>query len=399
MRTIVIGGGVAGSAAALALRANGIDVTVYEAYDDPAGNIGAFVSLATNGLRGLEMLGCLEQVQAAGVDVPRQRMWSAGGWLLGDVPRGRRSSDTLHSVTLLRGRLVAELREAARAAGARIVTGEQLVSVTETADAVVAELASGKRDTADLLVAADGIWSTVRSQLDPAAPRPQYAGLYAVSGVSTMDEIDPGVFNMTFARNGAFIHLAAGDGEVWWQAQIAEPVEPERTGLTDADRLRRTAQLYQAERVPSQVIAATTRLHPAVIFHAVDPVPTWHSDRIVLLGDAAHPVGAGQGASMAIEDAIVLAAALRTEPTIPAALKAYDTERRPRIVKLLGAAEDNRNSKKAGPVKRRLQAMVMRLFVPLAYEKATSWLYSYTPGVHTALFQPARREQAEGGAK
>jgi 2-polyprenyl-6-methoxyphenol hydroxylase-like FAD-dependent oxidoreductase len=74
MRTIVIGGGVAGAAAALALRGIGADVTVYEAHDDPAGDVGSFVSLATNGLRGLDALGRLEQVQAAGVDVARQRM-------------------------------------------------------------------------------------------------------------------------------------------------------------------------------------------------------------------------------------------------------------------------------------------------------------------------------------
>jgi 2-polyprenyl-6-methoxyphenol hydroxylase-like FAD-dependent oxidoreductase len=380
MRTIVIGGGVAGAAAALALRGIGTEVTVYEAYEDPAGDVGSFVSLATNGLRGLDALGCLEAVQAVGVDVPRQRMWSAGGWLLGDVPRGRRSDDTLHSVTQLRGRLVGALRDAALTAGARIVTGERLVGVTETPDGVVAEFASGRQDSADLLVAADGIWSTVRGLLDPAAPRPEYAGLYAVSGVSMMDDVEPGVFNMMFARNGAFIHLAAGDSEVWWSAQIADPVEPDRASVSEAEWLRRTAKLYRAEAVPSAVIAATTRLHPTVIFHAVDPVPTWHGDRVVLIGDAAHPVGAGQGASMAIEDALVLAAALRAEPSIPAALKAYDAERRPRIVKLLGAAEDNRNTKKAGPIKRRLQALVMRLFVPIGYEKATAWLYDYTPG-------------------
>ncbi|MEV1332656.1 FAD-dependent monooxygenase [Micromonospora costi] len=381
MRTVVIGGGVAGIAAALALRGIGADVTVYEAHEDPAGDVGSFVSLATNGLRGLDALGCLDRVQAAGADIPRQRMWSAGGRLLADVPRGRRGSDTLHSVTLMRGRLVAALREAAVAAGARIVTGERFVGVTETPDGVIAEFDGGERDFAELLVAADGIWSAVRGLLDPAAPRPEYAGLYAVSGVSTVEGIDPGTFNMTFARNGAFIHLAAGDGEVWWQAQIADAVAPDRAGVSDADWLRRTAELYRAETMPSRIIAATTRLHPAVIFHAVDPVPTWHSDRVVLLGDAAHPVGAGQGASMAIEDAIVLAAALRAKPTIPAALKAYDDERRPRIVKLLGAAEDNRGVKRAGPFKRRLQAVIMRLFLPLVYERATAWLYDYTPGL------------------
>jgi hypothetical protein len=57
---------------------------------------------------------------------------------------------------------------------------------------------------------AASIWSTFRGLLGAPAPRPEYAGLYAVSGMSNMDSIEPGVFNMTFARNGAFIHPAAG---------------------------------------------------------------------------------------------------------------------------------------------------------------------------------------------
>ncbi|MGW1886169.1 FAD-dependent monooxygenase [Streptomyces sp. NPDC001970] len=113
--------------------------------------------------------------------------------------------------------------------------------------------------------------------------------------------------------------------------------------------------------------------------HAVDPIPTWHSNRIVLVGAAAHPGGAGQGASLAIEDALALAAALQAEPTTTAALETYDAERRPRVVKLLGTAEDNRGVKKVGPVKRRQQALLMGVFVPLFYEKATAWLYSYEP--------------------
>jgi salicylate hydroxylase len=110
MRVVVIGGGVGGAAAAVALRRTGAEVTVYEAHEDPAGPVGSFVSLAANGLRGLDVLGCLARLQGAGVAVPRQRLWSAGGRLLGDTPRGRRSGDDLHSVTLVRARLVAEMR-------------------------------------------------------------------------------------------------------------------------------------------------------------------------------------------------------------------------------------------------------------------------------------------------
>src|SRR6478752_138282 len=125
MRAVVVGGGVAGASCAIALRRIGMDVVLYEAYDDPAGRVGSFVSLAGNGLRALDALGILPQVQAAGFAVARQRMWSGSGRLLGDVPRGRRGGDRQLSVTLMRADLVAELRAAALAAGARIITGER----------------------------------------------------------------------------------------------------------------------------------------------------------------------------------------------------------------------------------------------------------------------------------
>ncbi|MEU7868650.1 NAD(P)/FAD-dependent oxidoreductase [Dactylosporangium sp. NPDC049140] len=375
MRAIVIGGGVGGATAALALRRIGADVTVYEAYEDPAGDVGAWVSLAANGLRAVDALGVLDAVRQAGFEIERQRMWSAGGMLIADVARGRRKSDTLRSVSLMRGRLVAALREAAAGAGARIVTGARLNGVTETERGVRATFEGGATDTADVLVAADGIWSTVRGVLDPAAPVPQYAGLYSVSGVAKLDGVDPGVFNMTFARNGAFLHLRAG-AEVWWSAQVNSPVPPARDG---AGRLDELAALYREEAGPAAIIAATVSLQPATPMHVVDRVKTWHSDRIVIIGDAAHPVGAGQGASMAIEDGLALAASLQAEASIAGALRRYDAERRPRIAKVLGTAEDNRRAKKAGPVKRRMQAAMMRIFVPMFYEKATAWLYAYEP--------------------
>src|SRR5688572_11322140 len=113
MRIIVIGGGIAGSATALALRQDGHDVTVYEAYADPAGDVGGHLSLAVNDLRGLDRLGCLRDVQAAGYEIDRMRYHTGGGRLLGDEPRLRRDADPMRSITIMRGRLVAILRRAA----------------------------------------------------------------------------------------------------------------------------------------------------------------------------------------------------------------------------------------------------------------------------------------------
>ncbi len=382
MRTIVIGGGIAGATAALALRLDGHDVTIYEAYEDPTGDVGGHLSLAVNGLRGLERLGCLREVQAAGYDIERMRFHSEGGRLLGDVPRLRRQRDSLRSVTIMRGRLVAILRRAALDAGAHIVTGERLVGMLEAPVGVTAEFASGRRDTTELLVGADGIHSTVRGLLDPSAPRAEYAGLYGVAGISTIQAAETGIWNLTFGRNGVFVYSTVDERTAWWAAQIADPVPPQLRGIDEAEWRRRLPGLFQ-EAVPSAVLAATNEVLAATHMHVCNPIRTWHSERVILIGDAAHPVGVGQGASMSIEDALVIAAAVRTAPTITAALEAYDAERRPRIARLLRHADNARNGKKPGPVKRYLDAAKMRLLLPF-YERAQAYLYDYEPTVSAA---------------
>ncbi|MGW1124548.1 hypothetical protein [Streptomyces sp. NPDC002526] len=126
---------------------------------------------------------------------------------------------------------------------------------------------------------------------------------------------------MTFARSGAFLHLAAPDGRVWWSAQVASPGEPD-LDRGDEAWLTHLAGLHRHERVPSAVLAATVTLHRPTPTHTLDPVTVRHDDRMVLLGDADHPVGAGQGASIALEDTLVLARSLGTETSVPAALAA-----------------------------------------------------------------------------
>src|SRR4051794_23761695 len=295
MRVAVVGGGIAGSACAVALRRIGAEVTVHEAYPDPAGAVGSFVSLAANGLRAAGALGCLPAVQAAGFPVARQRMWSGRGKVLGEVARARRPEDPLHSTTLRRADLVRILREAADRAGATIITGQR----------------APERLDADLVVGADGIWSATRERLDAGAPRPRYAGMYSVSGVSDGARIPAGAptdsFNWIFARHGVFIHMPAPDGTVWWSAQVSdrtEPADPRAVGPSEL------AAIFATEPGALDVLGAAAQVRAATLMHVLAPVRVRHDDRTVLVGDAAHPAGSGQGASMALEDAVGLTRAL-----------------------------------------------------------------------------------------
>jgi salicylate hydroxylase len=312
-------------------------------------------------------------VQTAGFPVARQRMWSGRGKLLGDVARGRRPEDALSSVTIMRADLVTTLRAAALESGARIVTGQRLDGPSDprTADA-------------DLIVGADGIWSATRRALDPAAPEPAYAGLYSVSGTS--GRLAAGLprdgFNWIFAQRGVFIFLPAPDGTVWWTAQVSAPAPPpDPTAIGVAE----LAGLFATEARAAAVLREATAVRTANLGHVLKPVTHRHDGRIVLIGDAAHPVGAGQGASIALEDAVVLARHLaaagagRTD-AIPAALAAFDAERQPRAGKLAAMETSNRDAKTAGPIAARLREVIMPHVFNRFYENATGWLYDFDPG-------------------
>jgi len=363
----VAGAGVAGSAAAIALRQIGAEVTVYETNPDPAGAVGSFVSLAINGLRGLATLDCLEPAQRAGIEVPWQRMWSSTGKLLGDVPRGRLTGDSLNSVTLRRGDLVDLLRQQALRDGVEIVTGRRLIHAIPTDGGIRASFdggaetgtETGRLDVeADLLLGADGIWSTTRRLLDPTAPTPKYAGMYSVSGVAEGVEVAPGTFNLVFARSGAFLYLADNHGRLWWSAQVSQPLRPDLEAV-DLATLR---HLFRHEEMPTAILRSATQLQRPTLLH--------------VLGDAAHPVGAGQGASMAIEDAVVLADRLADATSLDAGLADYVRVRRARTAKMSKTATANRDAKTAGALARRMNDVLMPFFIRHFYEKATAWLYA-----------------------
>ncbi len=384
MKIVVAGGGVAGAASAIALARSGAEVTVYEAHEDPAGTVGSFLSLAVNGLRGLEFLGCLPQVQAAGFAVARQRMWAGNGKLLGDVARARRPGDPLHSVTLMRGDLVTVLRDAAIRAGATIITGQPLTDAdlrqgraAGAAEAAGPDLGAqrGAIAGADLLVGADGIWSAARRVVDPGAPEPAYAGLYSVSGVSGgLAGEEPGAWNMIFGRHGAFIYLPAPDGTIWWSAQVSAKAPPQDLAGIGPDEL---AAVFRREQRAVTILRGARTVHAAALHHVLAPVRRWHGGDIVLIGDAAHPAGAGQGASMAIEDAVELARQLGRPGTIADGLARFDTARRDRAGKTAKIAAANRDAKTAGPASAALRNLIMPVMFGRFYERATGWLYDY----------------------
>lgn len=356
---LVAGGGVAGASAALALQKAGIEPVVLEARDGPAGE-GAFLTLGSNGIGALHQLGADAPALAAGFPTPAMTLRSWTGKRLGDVPASTARPGAATSRTLMRAELAALLRAEAERRGIAVMSGRRLVEAEWRDGRVHARLADGRELVADLMIGADGVHSVARRLIDPGAPPPAYGGLLNTGGRATGVRAggEPGHYEMIFGRRAFFGHVTAPDGEVWWFANLPWPSEPGREELLalDRDDLRsRLLVLFEGDAGPAaELIRASDEPMPLSPVHSIPHLPRWHRDQMLVIGDAAHAPSpsSGQGASLAVEDAVVLGSCLRAEPDVDAAFARFEQIRRPRVEKIIRWAARMNSSKAAGPVGR-----------------------------------------------
>ncbi|OEV12946.1 FAD-dependent oxidoreductase [Streptomyces nanshensis] len=338
MRILIIGGGIAGTAAALALDKAGFGVTVHEAHPDSGADIGAFLTLASNGMLALAQFGAAEAVARRGFELTAMRLTGDTGAVVSTVPLGETGDPLRRFRCLRRAELCAALREVAVSRGIEIRQGERFVTAVEDADGVTAEFADGTTARGDLLLGADGIHSVVRPLTDPEAAAPRYAGQRVFYGYSTeaAPPHEPGRIEMLRGSSSAMGYTVSPGGETYWFARVSadELSEDEIAGTTPAQWRERLLPLLRPDATPAADIVEATdgRL---MVTNASDlaSVGRWRTPRMLLVGDAAHAASpaTGQGASMALEDAVVLAKSLRDAPDTASALEQYEELRRPRV--------------------------------------------------------------------
>ena len=185
---LIIGCGIGGPVAAMALQKVGIDATVFEAHEGNAEFVGSFLNTASNGLDALKAIDAHHEVLAHGFPTPRMVMWSGSGKRLGEVANGLRLPDGTVSITVERGHLHGALRREALDRGIRIEEGKRLVSAAPSDGGVTARFADGTEAHGDLLIGADGIHSRTRQLVDPAAPAPRYTGQLSLGGRARADD-------------------------------------------------------------------------------------------------------------------------------------------------------------------------------------------------------------------
>lgn len=346
---LIAGAGIGGLSLAIALARRGLACQVLERRQDPS-EAGAGIQLGPNAVSILTRLGVAERLEPT-VGKPEALRVHDGssGRLLAELPLGRWIAERHHAPYWVAHRvdLHKALREvAASLPGVKILTGCEVASFEQRDDRVSVQVADGRQFEGSVLTGADGIWSTVRRQLWPAAHLP-YSGKTAARAVIPSSEA-PAPFRASavgvwLSPGGHVVHYPVRGGEeIALVAILKEPWPGEGWGLpVDRDALLGRLRIFSNELTSFLARARDWRRWP---LYDPEPLAQWSRGRITLLGDAAHPVlpFLAQGGVLAIEDAEVLATALARWSADPEqALAQYEQQRRPRAGQIQAASRRN----------------------------------------------------------
>jgi 2-polyprenyl-6-methoxyphenol hydroxylase-like FAD-dependent oxidoreductase len=326
LRILIVGAGIGGLTAAIALGRRGFAVDMIER--DPDWQVyGVGIIQQSNVVRAMHALGILEDYLDAGFGFDRVDIFAPDGRHLARVPSPKLVPEYPANVGIGRRALQKVLAHRAREAGAAIRLGVEATGFEDDGRRVRVSLTDGGTAEYDLVIGADGLYSSTRQYLFPDLPAPAFTG--------------QGVWRYNFPREPGLDALQAYEGPVgmglvpighelmYLYVTSPEPGNPRypRTGLAQAMR----DKLKQA---PPRIatLAAGISDDAGVVYKPLEWIfleGAWHKGRVVLLGDAVHATTPhlGQGAGMAIEDGMVLAEELALQDTPEAAFAAYRARR------------------------------------------------------------------------
>jgi salicylate hydroxylase len=386
-RVAIIGGGIAGLAAALALHRRGVEVTVYE-QAAALSEIGAGVQMTPNAMNALRLLGLEESAMAVAFEPESQilRSWTSGRVIYRTPIRGvfrERFGAPLcsfHRADLL-SVLAAPLPD-------RVIRLDARCVAIEPGEAsAAAHFADGSTIEADIVVGADGIHSLVRASLF-GADSPRFTGCICWRGLVPVERIPPGLIEPSslnwMGPHGHVVHYYVRRGEMVNFVAIHDTDQwTEESWIREADRDELMAMYARWNEKLLRLFDCSDRCFKWGLFDR-EPLPRWTKGRVTLLGDSAHAMlpFLAQGAAMGIEDACALGELVARLPDdLDEALRRYEDLRVPRTRRaVLGSRERaklNHLPSRWARLKRDVEYLSRRVLYPDGTAHRVAWLYGY----------------------
>jgi 2-polyprenyl-6-methoxyphenol hydroxylase-like FAD-dependent oxidoreductase len=385
----VVGGGVAGLASAVSLSQAGWQVTVLERAPE-FGEVGAGLAITGNGMTALGAIGAADAVRDAGYHTSTAGYQGPDGrWLMQipDVP-------SLRKVTTIWGvhrqRLHAAVLEAAKTAdGIELINGAEVTEVRpgqvrgESARVTWRTGVEARRQASDLVVAADGVRSTVRAMLFPGAPA-RYSGSTCWRAVIP-DASTDGRLVEVWGPETEFGFLRVSDSELYWFGYFRHP-----EGASFDDELAAARDRFAGWSPQIRAIVAATTADQLMrhdVYYLPRGLHTYIRGRVVMVGDAAHAAlpTVGGGASTALEDGVcvgrLIGAPVRDGADLGSALSAFDQARRPRCQKIarLAVITARFGCDLGGGWRQSVRNAMLRLAPPKILVRAGTQVVDWTP--------------------
>lgn len=389
--TLIIGCGIAGLAAALCLKKAGIEADIFESYPTSRDSSGSFFGLHPNGRDVLETLDIADTVLAEGIATHEFHF-----------SNNKRSLTTVATdvITIRRGAVARALREEVISQGISIQYDKQLTAITQTDDRVMAIFEDGTRASGVCLIGADGIHSKTRRIVFGNSPRPYYTGtIRSAAVIKNTLGLKPsyGTTNMIIGRKAFFSYLVRSDGLIYWFSNRFDKVKPsqgEIEAIPQADWQAELTHLYDGDDpIIGRIITATDDPIQKYPVYDMPLIADWHKQHVCLIGDAAHAPSpkAGQGASMALEDAITIAKCLRDIPDISQAFAIFESLRKQRVETLFKKTRESTGNKTSRTI---IGRFIADLFLPINLKiagRTTRSMYDYHINWDEEPVKPVKR--------
>jgi 2-polyprenyl-6-methoxyphenol hydroxylase-like FAD-dependent oxidoreductase len=385
---LIIGGGIAGQALSLFLKKAGLANSIYEAHGESHG-VGGGLALAPNGMNVIAALGLAATLKDRGSLASESDFCDERGKVLVRFSNGGMKYGE-PQMSMMRSDLYAVLAEEIRAQEIPIHHNKRLSRIDMLASTVVAHFTDGSRAQGDILIGADGVHSMTRRQIMPDAPEPEYIGITGIGGAISLSEIpelsphQSRSFTFTFGPDGFFGFCGGSAGKAMWWTNLPreKPYSEAELRSLSSDMLRkqlsdRYGNYY--EPIPSLIVR--TRDIIALNIFDIRSLPRWYEGRVMLIGDAAHAVSpnSGQGASLALEDAMYLAKQLRDcGADYTEAFARFERDRRPRVERIVAAGRRAASDKEiVSPLRSKIRNFMIGAMVRLFGIPGQDWAFRY----------------------
>lgn len=384
-KAIIIGAGVAGPILALQLKKIGFEAEIFESRPEDNTKEGAFLGLTPNGLNVLKEFIDLRMLKDDYTPGSMKFFNSKGKQIAELGTAYQKQQYGVETLQLKRANLNKYARIAATDAGIKIGYDKKFVGYDETNDQVTAYFADGTTATGDIMIGCDGMFSEVRNQLFPEVSAIKYTKLISTGGYAKIPELSEPLdsIRMTFGERGFFAYSVSDRGEVWWfnnyfREQQPKPKEIEKTLKTEIQDY-----LVNVHKNDDPLFSKIIRNSHEIIAYPIYDVPKlshWYKDRICLIGDAAHGISPhiGQGASLALEDTVVIAELLKLYKDYRTAFQIFQARRQPRVEKVIKSARKVGDTKtKTNPIAAWFRDRLIGFFIGKQIQQL-DWIYGWT---------------------